>query len=252
MKIDLKVLKESFYILLIVMIPIAVIAIYYYNPQDDIDESVELAYREMIINDILDPIPETSGDIQDTIEPRTRYDFSKDQERVIRDIIEICRKRNFKDTHVALMLAIADIESNFLKHPNTNKGKYTGLFQIDKNYNDNKNIEKTINWMLDETIKNKEIWTENEHYGFNWSIEYYYLVHQQGKYGFKTIYKNQNKKIQNMPSRIRMNICNNPPRISRDYYNYEIKISKSTKVGTWMNAWSKIVNDLTKFYLDYI
>ena len=68
MKIDLKVLKESFYILLIVMIPIAVIAIYYYNPQDDIDESVELAYREMIIND------KTYGDISHLLEETSLYD----------------------------------------------------------------------------------------------------------------------------------------------------------------------------------
>lgn len=239
-----KEIKETILVALAVIIPVVAVAVYYYEPKQSQEKDVEIAFQEMLVNDILDPI-------EDTLKIG-KYEFSDKQEKIIKDIINICKKRNFKREHTALMLAIADIESNFNTHPNTDNGRYTGLYQIDKQYNDNSDLIETINYMLNSMLENKDTWINNKHYGFDWNIEYYYTIHQQGKYGFKVIYTNQDKKIQNLPKRIRNNVRNNPPTIDREYYTYKEKINDNTQVKTWLNAWKKIVNDLTDFYLEYI
>ena len=144
------------------------------------------------------------------------------QEEVKQKIIKVCNEIN---APVPVVMAIAGIESNFNPSAKSKSGTFVGIFQLSSgwggcNGDERLDLEKSIkclwNGSKNAHHNDKERWKQIDN---TWDDFYYYGIHQLGFAGFSDVYKNKNKKLNEISEARRKNILANKPK-SAEWSNF--------------------------------
>ena len=158
------------------------------------------------------------------------------REQVINEIRKVC---NAIGADAALMLAIAELESSLRPNATSPSGTFVGLYQLSNGYggctgDQRKNIAQATKCTWSQIQRNKTQW----HRDFReWEDWFAYGMHQQGVAGFKTLYRNRNNKVNELPAARQNAIRTNTPATVRVVY-----------VKDFLNFWRDRVNSRKSEY----
>ena len=147
------------------------------------------------------------------------------KDEIKQKIIKVCKEI---DAPVPVVMALAGIESNFNSSAKSKSGSYVGIFQLSNGFggcsgDSRLDLEKSIRCLWNNHSTYKERWSSTG--DKSWNDFYYYGIHQQGFAGFREIYLNKNKMLNEISEQRRKNILANKPsgvswsRVS-DWWNY--------------------------------
>jgi len=152
------------------------------------------------------------------------------QQNTVNEIRRVCKEIG---ANAPLMLAIASLESSLNPNAASKSGTFVGLYQLSNGYggctgDQRKNIAAATRCTWSQIQRNKAQW----HNDFsNWEDWFAYGMHQQGVAGFKTLYRNRNLKVTELPQARQNAIKTNSPAGLKVVY-----------VSDFLNYWKNRVN----------